>query len=70
MQVEYNSFTIFDAGCEFIIFTFCSVPTSLNIIVSREAGTRGCVPREGGHYKCKCKRGFAGRYCERGKLAF
>merc|ERR1712181_199426 len=21
--------------------------------------------REGGHYKCKCKRGFAGRYCER-----
>ena len=33
---------------------------------SREPGTRGCVARKGGNYKCKCKRGFAGRYCERG----
>merc|ERR1719239_1782295 len=31
----------------------------------RETGTRGCSPREGGNYRCRCKRGFAGRYCER-----
>ena len=63
MQVEFCSFTIFDAGSSFTIFTF----PYLDVRVFREAGTRGCVPREGGHYKCKCKRGFAGRYCERGK---
>ena len=51
----------------FNIVTCHSVPTSLDVPVFREAGTRGCVPREGGHYKCKCKRGFAGRYCERGE---
>jgi len=31
----------------------------------REIGTRGCSPKEGGNYRCRCKRGFAGRYCER-----
>ena len=36
------------------------------VLLSREPGTRGCVAREGRNYKCKCKRGFAGRYCERG----
>jgi slit protein 2 len=32
----------------------------------RETGTRGCSPRSGGNYRCRCKRGYAGRYCERG----
>ena len=32
----------------------------------REPGTRACSPREGGHYRCRCKRGYAGRYCEKG----
>merc|ERR1712130_36683 len=31
----------------------------------RETGTRGCSPKDGGNYRCRCKRGFAGRYCER-----
>ena len=34
----------------------------------RETGTRGCSPKEGGNYRCRCKRGFAGRYCERGGI--
>jgi hypothetical protein len=33
----------------------------------REPGTRGCSPKEGGNYRCRCTRGFAGRYCERGR---
>ena len=34
----------------------------------RSTGTRKCLPRGRQDYKCKCRRGYAGRYCERGNL--
>ena len=33
----------------------------------RSTGTRKCLPRGRKDYKCKCRRGYAGRYCEKGK---
>merc|ERR1719347_1451971 len=31
----------------------------------RRTGTRKCLPKGRKDYKCKCRRGYAGRYCER-----
>merc|ERR1740137_191160 len=31
----------------------------------RSSGTRKCLPRGRKDYKCKCRRGYAGRYCEK-----
>ena len=52
--------------CRFRAF-IKTVDISFIFFGCRETGTRGCSPREGGNYRCKCKRGFAGRYCERGE---
>ena len=32
----------------------------------RTQGTRKCSPKGRRDYKCQCRRGYAGRYCERG----
>ena len=31
----------------------------------RREGTRSCEPQGRRDYRCKCKRGYTGRYCER-----
>ena len=36
----------------------------------RRTGTRKCLPKGRKDYKCKCRRGYAGRYCERGNILF